>query len=330
MIAKLRSLVILLLLAALAGAGWLYHFAHRELSLPEMPFQFNLKPGSTMKTVARQLTQSQLLSEPWSFIALARALGKGANIKAGEYEIDRNPTPLALLALFTKGQQAEQVSVQFIEGHTFADMRRVLDQHPALKHDSNDLSEIEILREVGSIETKAEGLFFPDTYLVIPGTSDLKLLQRAYKAMQDRLASAWETRDTSVPFTEPYQALIMASIVEKETGQPDERPLIASVFINRLKKRMLLQTDPTVIYGMGDRYNGNIRKADLQRDTPYNTYTRAGMPPTPIAMPGIASIKAALNPATSNALYFVAKGDGTHEFSANLLDHNRAVNKYQR
>lgn len=330
MIAKLRSLVILLLLAALAGAGWLYHFAHRELSLPEMPFQFNLKPGSTMKTVARQLTQSQLLSEPWSFIALARALGKGANIKAGEYEIDRNPTPLALLALFTKGQQAEQVSVQFIEGHTFADMRRVLDQHPALKHDSKDLSEIEILREVGSIETKAEGLFFPDTYLVIPGTSDLKLLQRAYKAMQDRLASAWETRDTSVPFTEPYQALIMASIVEKETGQPDERPLIASVFINRLKKRMLLQTDPTVIYGMGDRYNGNIRKADLQRDTPYNTYTRAGMPPTPIAMPGIASIKAALNPATSNALYFVAKGDGTHEFSANLLDHNRAVNKYQR
>lgn len=330
MIAKLRSLVILLLLAALAGAGWLYHFAHRELSLPETPFQFNLKPGSTMKTVARQLTQSQLLSEPWSFIALARALGKGANIKAGEYEIDRNPTPLALLALFTKGQQAEQVSVQFIEGHTFADMRRVLDQHPALKHDSKDLSEIEILREVGSIETKAEGLFFPDTYLVIPGTSDLKLLQRAYKAMQDRLASAWETRDTSVPFTEPYQALIMASIVEKETGQPDERPLIASVFINRLKKRMLLQTDPTVIYGMGDRYNGNIRKADLQRDTPYNTYTRAGMPPTPIAMPGIASIKAALNPATSNALYFVAKGDGSHEFSANLLDHNRAVNKYQR
>ncbi len=330
MIAKLRSLVILLLLAALAGAGWLYHFAHRELSLPASPFQFDLKPGSTMKTVARQLTQSQVLSEPWSFIALARVLGKGAQIKAGEYEIDRNPTPLALLALFAKGQQAEQVAVQFIEGHTFADMRKVLDQHPALKHDSKNLSEIEILREVGSIETKAEGLFFPDTYLVIPGTSDLKLLQRAYKAMQDRLASAWETRDTSVPFTEPYQALIMASIVEKETGQPSERPLIASVFINRLKKRMLLQTDPTVIYGMGDRYSGNIRKADLQRDTPYNTYTRAGMPPTPIAMPGIAAINAALNPATSNALYFVAKGDGSHEFSANLLDHNRAVNKYQR
>mgnify|MGYP003456010654 CR=1 FL=1 len=330
MIAKLRSLVLLLLLAALLGAGWLYHFANRELALPDAPFQFNLKPGSTMKMVARQLTQAQLLAEPWSFIALARVLGKSGQIKAGEYEISQNPTPLSLLSLFAKGQQAEQVPVQFIEGQTFADMRKILNDHPALKHDSKDLSEIEILRAMGSSDNKAEGLFFPDKYLVIPGSSDLKLLQRAYKAMQEHLARTWETRDPSLPYSEPYQALIMASIVEKETGQPSERPLIASVFINRLKKRMLLQTDPTVIYGMGDRYNGNIRKTDLQRDTPYNTYTRAGMPPTPIAMPGLASIKAALNPATSNALYFVAKGDGSHEFSGNLVDHNRAVNKYQR
>ncbi len=330
MIAKLRSLVLLLLLLAMGGAGWLYHFAHKELSLPEVPLRLVLKSGSTLKTVAKQLTQAQLLTEPWSFIALARALGKTAQIKAGEYQLTRNPTPLSLLALFAKGQQAEQVAVQFIEGQTFADMRKVLDQHPALKHDSKALSEVEILREVGGIGAVAEGLFFPDTYLIIPGTSDLKLLQRAYKAMQERLASAWETRDQSLPYNEPYQALIMASIVEKETGQPSERPLIAAVFINRLKKRMLLQTDPTVIYGMGDRYTGNIRKTDLQRDTPYNTYTRAGMPPTPIAMPGLAAIKAALNPAPSNALYFVAKGDGSHEFSANLVDHNRAVNKYQR
>ncbi len=330
MIAKLRSLVVLLLLAALAGAGWLYYFAHQELLLPDSPFRINLKPGSSMKTVARQLTQSHLLSEPWRFIVLARVLGKSGQIKAGDYEIEKNPTPLSLLALFAKGQQAEQVPVKFVEGHTFADMRKILDQHPALMHDSKNLSEIEILREVGGIETKAEGLFFPDTYLVNLGTSDLKLLQRAYKAMQERLEGAWEARDPSVPYTEPYQALIMASIVEKETGQPSERPLIASVFINRLKKNMLLQTDPTVIYGMGDRYSGNIRKADLQRDTPYNTYTRTGMPPTPIAMPGLAAIQAALNPATSNVLYFVAKGDGSHEFSANLVDHNRAVNKYQR
>ena len=330
MIAKLRLLVTLLLLAALAGAAWLYYFAHQELTLPNEPFQFNIKAGSTMKMVARQLTRSRLLREPWSFIALAQALGKSGNIKAGEYQLERNPTPISLLALFAKGQQAEQVPVQFIEGHTFADMRKVIDNHPALKHDSKDLSEIEILREVGSLDTKAEGLFFPDTYLIIPGTSDLMLLQRAYRAMQEHLERAWQARDPTLPYTEPYQTLIMASIVEKETGQPSERPLIASVFINRLKKRMLLQTDPTVIYGMGERYNGNIRKTDLQRDTPYNTYTRAGLPPTPIAMPSLAAIKAASNPAESNALYFVAKGDGSHEFSASLVEHNRAVNKYQR
>ncbi len=330
MVAKLRLLVLILLLIALAGGAWLYQFAHRALPLPATPFQFNLKPGSTLKSVARQLTQANVLTEPWSFIALARALGKGAQIKAGDYELDSAPTPLALLALFGKGQQAEQVPVQFIEGQTFAEMRKILDEFPGLKHESKNLSEIEILRAVESTDSKAEGLFFPDTYLVIPGTSDIKLLQRAYKAMQERLTQAWDTRDPSVEYSEPYQALIMASIVEKETGQPSERPLIASVFINRLKKHMLLQTDPTVIYGMGSRYNGNIRKTDLQRDTPYNTYTRPGLPPTPIAMPGLASIKAALNPANSNALYFVAKGNGSHEFSANLADHNRAVNKYQR
>ncbi len=330
MIAKLRLLVIVLLLAAIVGAGWLYHFAHQKLTLPSDSYEFSIKSGSTMKTVARQLTRAQVLAEPWSFVALAQALGKSSRIKAGEYELKQDVTPLTLLALFAKGQQAEQVAVQFIEGQTFADMRKILDNHAALKHDSKDLSELEILREVGSLDNKAEGLFFPDTYLVIPGSSDLKLMQRAYRVMQEHLERAWEARDKALPYSEPYQALIMASIVEKETGQPSERPLIASVFINRLKKRMLLQTDPTVIYGMGDRYDGNIRKTDLQRDTPYNTYTRPGMPPTPIAMPGLAAIKAALNPAESNALYFVAKGDGSHVFSANLVEHNRAVNKYQR
>jgi UPF0755 protein len=330
MVAKLRALLLLILFAALAAFGWLYHFANKELSLPESPFRFTLKAGSTMKSVARQLTESELLAEPWTFVALARIIGKSTQIKAGEYELDRAMTPLALLRLFAKGQQAEQVPIQFIEGQTFVEIRKLLDDHPALKHDSKDLSESEILRAVGATETKAEGMFFPDTYLVIPGTGDLKLLQRAYAAMQNHLASAWEARDPGLPYVDAYQALIMASIIEKETGQPSERPLIASVFINRLKKRMLLQTDPTVIYGMGPQYNGNIRKADLQRDTPYNTYTRAGLPPTPIAMPGLAAITAALKPATSNALYFVAKGDGSHEFSANLVEHNRAVNKYQR
>ncbi len=330
MVAKLRLLVVLLMAAALAGAAWLYYFAHQELTLPNEPFQFTVKAGSTMKMVARQLARAQLLNDPWSFVALAQALGKSNNIKAGEYELERSPTPLTLLVLFSKGQQADQVPIQFIEGQTFADMRKVIDNHPGVKHDSKAMSELEIMRDVGSLDSKAEGLFFPDTYLVIPGTSDLKLLQRAYRAMQEHLERAWESRAPSLPYTEPYQALIMASIVEKETGQPGERPLIASVFINRLKKRMLLQTDPTVIYGMGDHYNGNIRKTDLQRDTPYNTYTRPGLPPTPIAMPGLAAIKAALNPAESSALYFVAKGDGNHVFSGSLVEHNRAVNKYQR
>ena len=330
MVAKLRALLLFILFAVLAAAGWLYHFANKELSLPESPFRFSLKAGSTVKTVARQLTSSDLLSEPWSFVALARILGKSTQIKAGEYELEQATTPLALLALFARGQQAEQVSVQFIEGQTFYEMRKVLDEHPALKHDSKDLSETEILRAVGAVENKVEGMFFPDTYLVIPGTSDLRLLKRAYAAMQSNLTNAWESRDEDLPYADPYQALIMASIIEKETGQASERPLIASVFINRLKQRMLLQTDPTVIYGMGPRCDGNLRKADLQQDTPYNTYTRGGLPPTPIAMPGLAAIKAALNPAPSNAIYFVAKGDGSHEFSANLADHNRAVNKYQR
>ncbi len=330
MFAKLYALLLIVAFLAVAAFGWLYYFANKELALPESPFRFSLKAGSTMKTVARQLTDSNLLSEPWTFITLARMLGKSTQIKAGEYQLDRDVTPLALLRLLARGQQAEQAPVQFIEGQTFVEMRKLLDEHPDLKHDSKDLSEAEILRNVGALQTKGEGLFFPDTYLVIPGTSDIKLLQRAYAAMQSHLANAWETRDKALPYTDAYQALIMASIIEKETGQPDERPLIGSVFINRLKKGMLLQTDPTVIYGMGPQFNGNLRKADLQRDTPYNTYTRAGLPPTPIAMPGLAAIKAALNPAESNALYFVAKGDGSHEFSANLAEHNRAVNKYQR
>jgi len=330
MLGKLYALLLIILFLAVAAFGWLYYFANKELALPQSPFRFSLKAGSTMKTVARQLTDSNLLSEPWTFVSLARMLGKSTQIKAGEYELDHVVTPLALLRLLSRGQQAEQAPVQFIEGQTFFEMRKLLDQHPDLEHDSKDLSEAEILREVGASESKAEGMFFPDTYLVIPGSSDLKLLQRAYSAMQNQLASAWESRAEDLPYTDAYQALIMASIIEKETGQPDERPLIGSVFINRLKKGMLLQTDPTVIYGMGTQFNGNLRKADLQRDTPYNTYIRAGLPPTPIAMPGLAAIKAALNPAQSNALYFVAKGDGSHEFSSNLEAHNRAVNKYQR
>ncbi|CAG0964884.1 partial Endolytic murein transglycosylase, partial [Rhodocyclaceae bacterium] len=215
------------------------------------------------------------------------------------------------------------------EGRTFRQMRAILDAHPDLKHDTTSLTDQEILAKLGATEPHPEGLFFPDTYLFAKQSSDLDVLRRAYRAMQSRLASEWEGRSPSLPYRTPYEALIMASIVEKETGTGTDRPKVASVFVNRLRRGMLLQSDPTVIYGMGERFDGNIRKQDLTTDTAYNTYTRSGLPPTPIAMPGLASLQAALHPPATDLLYFVARGDGSSEFSRNLEDHNRAVARYQ-
>lgn len=209
-------------------------------------------------------------------------------------------------------------------------MRDKLDAHPDIRHDSKGLPDAEVMRLIGASENAAEGLFFPDTYLFAKQSRDLEVLARAYRTMQRHLKREWEGRDQGLPYTDAYQALIMASIVEKETGRDADRPMIASVFVNRLRLGMLLQTDPTVIYGLGDRFDGNLRKRDLQTDTPYNTYTRSGLTPTPIAMPGLASLRAALHPANSTALYFVARGDGSSQFSRTLDEHNQAVNKYQR
>jgi UPF0755 protein len=330
MVRALKWLLLLAFLAAAAVGGWLYHFARQPLALPAVPFSFSLKPGTTVKAASHQLSDARLLPDPWSFAVIARILGKAQQIKAGDYELSASLTPLELIETLTKGQQATQLSVQFLEGQTFAQMRKIMDEHAALAHDSKSMGEAEILHSVGASETAAEGLFFPDTYLVIQGTSDLKLLKRAYQRMQEHLKAAWQGRGAELPYTQPYEALIMASIIEKETAQSGERAMIAAVFLNRLKLNMRLQTDPTVIYGMGERYDGNIRKKDLTLDTPYNTYTRTGLPPTPIAMPGLESLKAALNPASSKALYFVSRGNGTHEFSENLTQHNRAVAKYQK
>jgi UPF0755 protein len=208
-------------------------------------------------------------------------------------------------------------------------LRSVLDGHPALKHDSTGLSEVQILQRLGIDKASAEGLFFPDTYIFAVSSSDLALLKQAYARMQTKLQALWEERAPGLPLRNPYEALIFASIVEKETGRNDERELVAAVFINRLKRGMRLQTDPTVIYGLGPAFDGNLRRRDLLADNSYNTYTRYGLPPTPIAMPGEAAIRASLNPAQSPALYFVARGDGSHQFSSNLVEHNRAVNKFQ-
>jgi UPF0755 protein len=244
-------------------------------------------------------------------------LGKSAQIKAGNYELEAAVTPFELLNLLTKGR-VTQSELSIIEGWTFGQFRAALNANPAIRHDSATLSEADIAQRLGIPEKQLEGLFFPDTYYFASGTSDLALLKRAYQTMQKHLQESWQAREPNLPLDSPYQALILASIVEKETGQAQDRGMIAGVFVNRLRRGMLLQTDPTVIYGMGEQFDGNLRKRDLQADTPYNTYTRAGLTPTPIALPGLASLQAALHPAQTDALYFVARGDGSSVFSGTL------------
>ena len=296
---------------------------------PQTPLQFDLRKGSTLTAVSRQLADAGVLTYPALFVLLGRMLDKAGSIKAGNYEIEMPITPLQLLRKITEGDYT-QVAIVFPEGWTFRQMRRALDEHPALRHDTSGLADGDILARLSSSDAAAEGWFFPDTYYVSSGSSDLTVLRRAHQRMRDHLAAQWERRASGLPLASSYEALILASIIEKETGQAEERPLIAAVFVNRLRAGMKLQTDPTVIYGLGDNFDGNLRKRDLLADTEYNSYTRSGLPPTPIAMPGLASIRAALDPAPSDVLYFVARGDGTSHFSRTLAEHERAVTKYQR
>jgi len=320
--------VALLFAAAAAIVGWAYYFAHSPLPLPATPFEFTVRPGATLKSLSRQLAEAGLLPDSQTFWLLGRATNQATGIQAGNYRLDKPLTPLELLEKLNDGDVVP-ITVTFVEGITFAEMRRQLESIKDIKVTLKGLSNAEVLKRIGASEAYPEGLFFPDTYQFAAGISDVELLKKSYQAMKKRLADAWTQRSADLPYTDPYQALIMASIIEKETGRAEERPLIGSVFINRLKLPMRLQTDPTVIYGMGQGYDGNIRKRDLTTDTPYNTYTRDGLPPTPIAMPGSASLLAAVKPAQSDKLYFVAKGDGSHYFSRSLEEHNRAVAKYQ-
>ncbi len=314
--------------AAAAIAGWAYLFATSPLPLPTTPFEFTVRPGASLKGLSRQLAEAGLLPDGQSFWLLGRVTDQATGIQAGTYRLEKPVTPLDLLQKLNDGDVVP-VTVTFVEGITFAEMRRQLESVKDIKVTLKGLSDSEVLKRIGAKETHPEGLFFPDTYRFAAGISDTELLKKSYQAMQKKLADAWAQRDADLPYSSPYQALIMASIIEKETGRADERPLIGSVFINRLKIPMRLQTDPTVIYGMGQSFDGNIRKRDLSADTAYNTYTRDGLPPTPIAMPGGASLFAAVKPAQSDKLYFVAKGDGSHYFSRSLEEHNRAVAKYQ-
>lgn len=309
-------------------AGLFAYYANSPIPLERTPFEFSLKDGSSLKSAARQIQQAGGLNNEWLFVMLARGLGKARQIKPGNYQLEHEVTPLKLLGIISKGQ-VEQSSFSIIEGYTFKQLRTAMSVDPTLRHDTASLSDTEILKRIGASETSAEGLFFPDTYNYDKGSSDIVVLKRAYQLMQRQIQENWKQRDASLPFDSPYQALILASIVEKETGQPIDRPMIASVFINRLRKNMRLQTDPSVIYGMGDKFKGNLQKRDLTTDTPYNTYTRNGLTPTPIALPGLAAIQAVLHPAPSKALYFVARGDGSSQFSNTLVEHNNAVNRYQ-
>jgi peptidoglycan lytic transglycosylase G len=323
----LRTLLLLAMVAVLAAGGWLYWFAHHPIEPPATPFEFTVHSGASVKSVSRQLAREGLLAEGESLWILARLTGKAALIQAGTYRLERPLTPLELLDKLRRGDVV-MVEMVFIEGTTLRQWLSQLASEARVKHTLAGKAE-DLKAALGIAEGSPEGWFFPDTYRFAPGVSDVDILKRAHAAMRKRLTDAWEGRDPDIPIASPYQALVLASIIEKETAVPEERPLVASVFMNRLRRGMRLQTDPTVIYGMGESYEGNIRKKDLVTDTPWNTYTRDGLPPTPIAMPGLGALRAAVQPAKSDYLYFVARGDGSHQFSASLEEHNRAVAKFQ-
>ena len=329
MLRIVKYLLLLCFLATLGTAGGLYYYADSALPMERSPVTLELRAGSSLKAVAAQLGAAGVLRQPELFVLFARLHGEAGNLKAGNYEFARPLTPLSLLQRMTRGD-VTQVSITFVEGWTFRQMRKALREHPKVRLETADLSEAEVLQKLGIPQPLAEGWFFPDTYHFSEGASDLAILRRAHLLMVRHLDQEWGRRAPDLPLKSPVEALILASIVEKETGRAEERGMVASVFTNRLRIGMRLQTDPTVIYGMGEAFDGNIRKRDLTTDTPYNTYTRAGLPPTPIAMPGLDALRATLNPASSDAMYFVARGDGTSKFSRTLAEHERAVTQYQR
>jgi UPF0755 protein len=323
---RLAWCLVLLLIAAAATYGWI---VAAPLPLPQSPYAFTVKPGASLRSVARELAASGVLPASGILVGWARITGRDRTIKAGNYELSAGTTLARLLDKLTQGD-VTQTAFTIVEGWSFRELRSALKKHPGIVPAVADLPDAELMQKVGAAESVPEGVFFPDTYYFATGSTDASLLVRAYRTMQQRLAAAWAVRAPELPLSTPYEALTLASLVEKETGRPADRPLIAAVFINRLRQGMRLQTDPTVIYGMGEQYAGNLKRRDLDTDHAFNTYTREGLPPTPIALPSQASIDAVLHPPASPFLYFVSRGDGSSEFSTNLADHNRAVAKYQR
>ncbi|WP_373976213.1 endolytic transglycosylase MltG [Chitinibacter sp. SCUT-21] len=318
------GVLIVFLALALSGA-WLYSWATEAQPKPAAGAVV-LQPGG-VQNLANQLKEQGAIDSPTLFVWMARISGKDTQLKAGRYRISADISPWLLLRKLTKGDTDDLV-VTIVEGWNWRDVRKVLNAHPQLKHDTAKMTDAEILAQLGVSASSPEGLFFPDTYQIEAGSSDLKLLARANRRLQQKLDEAWAMRKEGLPLKDPYEVLIMASLIEKETGKASDRPLVAGVFINRLKLGMRLQTDPAVIYGVGAAFDGDITKAHLRTDTPYNTYTRHGLTPTPIAMVGEAALRAAVQPADTSALYFVARGDGYSQFSNTLDEHNAAVRKY--
>ena len=324
------SVVVLIGLAlVVAGLVGRWYLFERPLALSAERVEFRVVAGSSVRAIARAAQTAGIGLNADAMVGAARFTGASQSLRAGRYSVQRGITLAGLLAKLQAGDVLRE-RLTVLEGIAFREMRAVLATQPDLKPNTAQMSAAELLKAVGAGEAHPEGLFAPDTYVYDPGTSDLEIYRQAYRAQVKLLENAWANRAADLPYNSAYEALIMASIIEKETGQPSERAMIAGVFVNRLRLGMLLQTDPSVIYGMGPAFNGNLRKRDLLADGSYNSYTRPGLPPTPIALPGRASIEAALRPAATPALYFVARGDGTSHFSPTLAEHNRAVDKYQR
>jgi UPF0755 protein len=324
----LKTFFVLVLVLVLGGGGYAAWYVKSPVGMTAEYTEIEIPSGMRFRGTVALLERSGVRVKPYHFEALARLLGRERDIKAGNYLLTQPLTPVELLDKLTRGD-VTQAEIRLIEGWTFAQFRAALDASADLKHDTAGVEEAELLKRIGASEAHPEGLFFPDTYLFARGSSDLAVLRRAYRAMQRHLQAEWKARAANAPYKSPYDALIMASIIEKETGRPEERDQIGGVLVNRLRIGMRLQVDPTIIYGLGASFDGNLKKVHLLEDGPYNTYTRAGLPPTPIAMPGLASIRAAVRPGKTDALYYVSRGDGTSQFSRNLTDHNRAVSKYQ-
>lgn len=320
-------LFILSLIAASIATYYAYNWSKTPVTLTDSVYDFHIKRGDTLRSVAGMLEKEGILKHADLLVLYGRYTAQDRKIKAGAYEIKTGDTPLDVLERIASGDMSQR-RIALIEGHTTKQFIERIQANPDITVTLDATKPEELLAKLNSPYTALEGIFYPDTYVFIPGDTDFDILRRAYAQSQSHLQAAWDSRDPSLPYKNPYELLIMASIVEKETGLATDRDAIAGVFTNRLKANMLLQTDPTVIYGMGDKYQGRIRKVDLQTDTPWNTYTRAGLPPTPIANPGLAALTAASQPAQHGYYYFVSRGDGSSEFAENLQQHNRNVRRF--